>query len=244
MESRDLRDRPDINAVVNAVIPSSRYSRKSMRTETAGPDNVVRTSVRRTAESKDGKKGDRRNKLAMYLIEDLAKVYGQKKEDYMEEMNNIIAEAPADARKAFCDGFVEIPSTSRIMATMRRAGSERVGKAFDGKHSEPFTSDMVMIGEVGPSRQAWCKWWDRDSGCGELVDLDDQNTIAVVAAALTTAANVEPRLKYLRNGELVEFRHVHEKPPRAVLVRGIKGWPLMCEVGNTSLAAPAVQPPD
>ncbi|CAK0857842.1 unnamed protein product [Prorocentrum cordatum] len=38
---------------------------------------------------------------------------------------------------------------------------------------------------------------------------------------------------YLRNGEFVEYRRVfveHSVAARAVLVRGLKGWPLMCEV--------------
>merc|ERR1712137_1112392 len=90
-----------------------------------------------------------------------------------------------------------------------------------------------MVGEVGPSRQAWCKWWDGTTGCGELVDLEDNNSVAVVSAALTTGANVSPRVKYLRQGEFVEYRRVDRGPEliaRAILVRGIKGWPLMCEV--------------
>merc|ERR1740117_1334908 len=98
-----------------------------------------------------------------------------------------------------------------------------------------------MVGEVGPARQAWCRWWNPNSGCGELMDLDDRVSIAVVSIDLQTGANVLPRLKYLHVGEFVEYRRVprEDGSAYAVLIRGIKGWPLMCEVKGQVSQLPA-----
>merc|ERR1712151_613517 len=87
-------------------------------------------------------------------------------------------------------------------------GHLREAPEFAAAHSEPLQDQMVLVGELGPARQAWCKWWDRRNGCGVLTDLDDGKPVAVVSSALTTGANVSSRLKYLRSGEFVDYRRV------------------------------------
>merc|ERR1719401_2384662 len=106
---------------------------------------------------------------------------------------------------------------------------------FGAWHSEPHNAEMKLIGECGPARKGWCKWWDTNTGCGEVIDIDEKTPVAIVSAALITAANVAPQLKYLVQGEFVEYRRVQSPQglaPRGLLVRGLRGWPLMCEVAG------------
>jgi len=186
---------------------------------------------------------ERRMKLVGYLAEEVAGVYGGVKDRYIADMHNILQGVSDETREAYLGDKLEGQTTEIVTQRLPRVlgpGNSEVPE-FGAWHSEPVQDEMILVGELGPSRQAWCSWWDRDSGCGELVDLDDQNPVAVVSASLTTGANVSPRLKYLRNGEFVEYRRVDRavgQSARAVLVRGLRGWPLMCEVdGGRALQA-------
>mmetsp|Transcript_44887 Transcript_44887/g.102113 ORF Transcript_44887/g.102113 Transcript_44887/m.102113 type:complete len:316 (+) Transcript_44887:1-948(+) len=177
---------------------------------------------------------ERRMKLVGYLAEEIANTFGGEKERYIADMHGVLKEVPDASRELYLSDKLEEPTTEVIASRVPSVLGPRMEAPEHGAwHSEPVRDKMEMVGELGPARQGWCKWWDKDTGCGEIVDLDDQGPVAVVSAALTTGANVSPRLKYLRNGEFVEYRRVfveHSVAARAVLVRGLKGWPLMCEV--------------
>merc|ERR1712050_41465 len=131
-----------------------------------------------------------------------------------------------ETREAYLSDKLEEPSDALLTDRVPRVlGDLSEPPEFGAWHSEPVQEHMELIGEIGPARQAWCKWWDSDTGCGELVDLVDSGPVAVVSAALSTGANVSPRLKFLRQGEFVEYRRVDrggDLIARAVLVRGIK----------------------
>jgi len=200
---------------------------------------VVATVMRPDSEEdKDMRYQDRirqrRMKLAGYLAEEVANTMGDHRDRYLSDMRKVLAEASSTTREAYLTDKLEEPNQATITQRVPRVlGPLAEPPEFGGWNSEPVQEHMELIGELGPSRHAWCKWWDPNTGCGELVDVDDESAIAVVSAALTTAVNVSPRLKYLRHGEFVEYRRVDRgqgQIARAVLVRGLKGWPLMCEV--------------
>jgi len=219
--------------------PSS--SQERQRKTFQGSEEVLQTTVVESEVDKDEKKRqrsiERRRKLATYLAEELAGVFGKKKNRYIEDMKWMLQGASDASRDQYWVDKLDVPSAENVAERVPKIlGPSLEAPEFGGWHSEQVSDRMAMVGEVGPSRQAWCRWWDESAGCGELVDLDDQLAVAVVSSALQTGANVSPRLKYLRHGEFVEYRRVDiPNGHRAVLVRGIKGWPLMCEVGDVDL---------
>merc|ERR1719291_202760 len=153
-------------------------------------------------------------------------------------MKRVLAEAPEGTREAYLNDKLqdssEAVTTSRVPRVL---GNMTEPPEFGAWHSEPVQEQLELIGDNGPARLGYCKWWDTKTGCGEISDTSERTPVAVVSSALTTAANVSPRLKYLRQGEWVEYRRVDRGPnqtARAVLVRGVKGWPLMCEVDGSS----------
>jgi len=208
---------------------------------------VVETQVRankkeQALEKRQRRFVERRMKLVGYLAEEVAGTFGGFKDSYVSDMRNILQDASDGAREAYLSDKLEEASPAIISQRVPTVlGPTCEAPEFGSWHAEPVEDEMRMVGELGPARQAWCKWWDRVTGCGELVDLDDQSAVAVVSAALTTGANVSPRLKYLRQGEFVEYRRVVRGVSmtcRGVLVRGLKGWPLMCELdGDRALPA-------
>lgn len=191
------------------------------------------------AERKAERMRKRRMKLAAYMTEELAKTYGDHQEQYKQDMDAALSNMGEKMRETYFNEKAKTPSLAQKRLVQETKvpkvlGPTKEAPAYSGWAQVEYTEKMVMVGEVGPARQAWCRWWDRTTGCGELVDLDDEKEIAVVSAALQTGANVFPKMKYLRHGEFVEYRRVDRGEggsPRALLVRGIKGWPLMCEVG-------------
>jgi len=232
-------------APANHAVPQSTAERAPEWDEEYGVGVVETEAVadekEEMRERRQQRTAERRRKLMGYLAEEVAGIYGQHKEQYITDLHGVLQGAPEEARMAYLTDKLEEPTAAMVSQRMPSVlGPMAEIPEFGAWHSEPVEDQMVMIGETGPARQAWCKWWDRQTGCGELVDLDDQSQVAVVSAALTTAANVSPRLKYLRHGEFVEYRRVdrgRDFIARAVLVRGLRGWPLMCEVEGASLAA-------
>lgn len=209
-------------------------------------DNIVQTQVLPGAEEIMDRRQqrflDRRMKLAGYIAEEVAEIYGGEKNRYIADMQRLLQEAPDVSRQAYLNDKLEEPTAAMVTKRVPRVlGDATTAPEFSAWHSEPVQEEMQMVGELGPSRQAWCKWWDRATGCGELEDISDNSPVAVVSASLTTGVNVSPRLKYLKHGEFVEYRRVDRGPghtARALLVRGLRGWPLMCEVdGSRSLTA-------
>eukprot|EP00930_Biecheleria_cincta_P040576 TRINITY_DN27797_c0_g1_i1.p1 TRINITY_DN27797_c0_g1~~TRINITY_DN27797_c0_g1_i1.p1 ORF type:complete len:708 (+),score=140.29 TRINITY_DN27797_c0_g1_i1:307-2124(+) len=180
---------------------------------------------------------ERRMKLVGYLAEEVANAYGGYKNNYIADMNKMLAGASDRAREAYLSDNLEEPTPAMLTQRVPEVlGPTCQAPEFGAWHPEPVRHEMQMVGELGPSRLAWCKWWDMNTGCGELVDLDDQSAVAVVSAALTTGANVSPKLKYLTHGEFVEYRRVNQgagQAARGLLVRGLRGWPLMCEVDGS-----------
>jgi len=212
-----------------------------------GGSHVVETvSLPDLEEQQDRKRQqrfmERRMKLVGYLAEEVADTMGANKDRYLADMRHVLQEASEETREAYLSDKLEEPSDALLTDRVPRVlGSLSEPPEFGAWHSEPVQEHMELIGELGPARQAWCKWWDSSTGCGEIVDLADHKPVAVVSSALTTAANVSPRLKYLRHGEFVEYRRVDRgegQTARAVLIRGLRGWPLMCEVdGSRALSA-------
>lgn len=202
------------------------------------PSGVVETEAVADAEEEKMERRqkrfeNRRMKLMGYLAEEVAGIYGGHRDRYIADMHKMLQNVPEETRIAYLTDKLDEPTSAVVSQRVPSVlGPLAEAPEFGAWHSEPVQEQMHMIGEVGPARQAWCKWWDNETGCGELVDMDDNSPIAVVSAALSTGANVSPRLKFLRQGEFVEYRRVDrgELTARAVLVRGIKGWPLMCEV--------------
>lgn len=185
---------------------------------------------------------ERRMKLVGYLAEEVANAYGGYKNNYIADMNKMLAGASDRAREQYLSDKLEEQTPAMLTQRVPEVlGPTCQAPEFGAWHPEPVQHEMQMVGELGPARLAWCKWWDMNTGCGELVDLDDQSSVAVVSAALTTGANVSPKLKYLTHGEFVEYRRVDQgtgQAARGLLVRGLRGWPLMCEVDG-SRALPA-----
>merc|ERR1712032_558349 len=173
-------------------------------------------------EKKQRRKAKRRMKFMSYFAEELASAYGGQKENYMRDMSGMIEGLPENVYTTYVDDMNDTSSSPRTLSLP------------SGEAAEPLLDHMVMRGEVGRARQAWCSWWDNDTGCGELIDKVDLKVIAVVSSDLSTAANVLPRLKYLYPKEWVEYRRVECEggTTRAALVRGLEGWPLRCEVDS------------
>mmetsp|Transcript_46635 Transcript_46635/g.129730 ORF Transcript_46635/g.129730 Transcript_46635/m.129730 type:complete len:455 (-) Transcript_46635:50-1414(-) len=191
-----------------------------------------------TGQRRRERQAERRVKLMKYLAEEVAGVYGGDKDRYIADMREAIQDVPDEMRRAYCDIKLEDPTAAIVSQRVPTVlGNKAEAPEFAAWHSEPFQDQMQMVGEVGPARTAWCKWWDNKTGCGELIDVVDFSIVAVVSAALSTGANVSPRLKFLHQGEFVEYRRVDSGRGflRALLVRGIRGWPLMCEVSGNAL---------
>jgi len=155
-----------------------------------------------------------------YVAEELASAYGGHKENYIRDMRGILDEVPEQTYATNVDDLSDM------------SNGQQLSSLPSGEAANPPLEQMVMLGEVGRSRKAWCKWWDNLKGNGELLDIDDQNTVAVASVDLQIAVNVLDRLKYLVPGEIVEYRRVEVEgmTTRAVLVRGMHGWPLRCEM--------------
>jgi len=172
---------------------------------------------------------ERRSKLMGYVVEENATVYGEHKKQYLKDVSAAIKDMPDTVRHSYLNDKLEANTfDSRIPKVL---GPARDTAEYAAWHVEPYSEEMHMVGELGPARVAYCKWWDRARGCGEVVDAGDQGVAAVLAAALTTGANVAPTAKYLVQGEVVEYRRVRDADiDRGILVRGVRGWPLTCEM--------------
>ncbi|CAJ1402260.1 unnamed protein product [Effrenium voratum] len=171
----------------------------------------------------------RRAKLMNYVVEESASVYGDHKQQYLRDLRATLKDAPAVVRDAYLNdkqqAFPEVGQLPKVL------GPPRDTAEYSSWHAEPYQEQLRMVGELGPSRQAYCKWWDRTHGCGEVIDTRDERRAAVISQSLTTGGNAAPTAKYLLQGEFVEYRRVEEEEGvRAILVRGICGWPLACEV--------------
>ncbi|CAE7578297.1 unnamed protein product [Symbiodinium natans] len=178
---------------------------------------------------------ERRQKLMGYVVEEGAAIYGSQKEQYLEDLNQLLKDAPTETKCQYLNDKLEEPTHESLAVRFPEVlGPARDGPEFAAWHVEPYQEEMQMVGELGPARVAWCQWWDRVHGCGQVVDYTDKAAVNVVSAALTTGANVHPQSKYLTQGEFVEYRRVEEPEgnARAILVRGVKGWPLACEVAS------------
>lgn len=189
---------------------------------------VVQTKAIPDAESerqerKARRKAKRRMKFMSYFAEELASAYGGHKENYMRDMCGIVEGLPENVYTTYVDDVNDTSSSSRRTLSLPC-----------GEVTEPPLEHMVMRGEVGRARGAWCTWWDNDTGCGELIDSADKERVGVVSSDLQTAANVRAHLKYLYPKEFVEYRRVETEGGalRAALVRGHHGWPLRCEVDS------------
>jgi len=187
---------------------------------------------------------ERRQKLMGYVVEEGAAIYGSQKEQYLEDLQQLLKDAPTETRGQYLQDKLEEPTQEMLAVRMPEVlGPPRDGPEFAAWHVEPYQEEMQMVGELGPARVAWCQWWDRVQGCGQVIDFVDRVAVNVVSAALTTGANVHPQAKYLMQGEFVEYRRVEatDGNARAILIRGVKGWPLACEVASLdpSRALPA-----
>lgn len=188
--------------------------------------DVVQTQTIPDAESRRQERRRRRRvrwemQKMNYIAEELAGAYGGHKENYMRDMRGILDDVPEET---YATNAADLSDASNHSRSLTRVPS--------GESDQEPLRQMVMLGEVGRSRKAWCKSWDNTMGCGELLDLDDQQIVAVDSNDLQVAVNVLPRLKYLVQSEIVEYRRVEVegKSVRAVLVRGMHGWPLRCEM--------------
>eukprot|EP00435_Cladocopium_sp_Y103_P052580 s111_g16.t1 len=172
---------------------------------------------------------ERRYKLMSYVVEENASAYGEHQQEYLKDLNAAIQDMPDGVRHSYLNDKLEVPNLeSRLPKVL---GPARDTEEYAAWHVEPYSEEMHMVGELGPARVAYCKWWDRARGCGEVVDTVDKGVAAVLAAALTTGANVAPTAKYLVQGEMVEYRRVKDAElDRGILVRGVRGWPLTCEM--------------
>ncbi|CAK9011691.1 unnamed protein product [Durusdinium trenchii] len=176
----------------------------------------------------------RRTKLVSYVAEESSEVYGDHQQQYLADLSDYIADASDDVRFDYLNDKLEAGSEVDQERLPKVLGPARDTPEYSAWHVEPYKEEMHLVGEMGPSRVAYCKWWDRAAGCGELVDRDDKRPVAVVAAALTTGANVTPTAKYLAQGEWVEYRRVPDAEiDRGILVRGVRGWPLQCEADGS-----------
>eukprot|EP00913_Durusdinium_trenchii_P022469 g21106.t1 len=174
----------------------------------------------------------RRTKLVSYVAEESSEVYGDHQQQASQ--NPILEDASDDVRFDYLNDKLEAGSEVDQERLPKVLGPARDTPEYSAWHVEPYKEEMHLVGEMGPSRVAYCKWWDRAAGCGELVDRDDKRPVAVVAAALTTGANVTPTAKYLAQGEWVEYRRVPDAEiDRGILVRGVRGWPLQCEADGS-----------
>lgn len=187
---------------------------------------------------------ERRQKLMGYVVEEGAAIYGSQKEQYLEDLQQLLKDAPTETRGQYLQDKLEEPTQEMLAVRLPEVlGTPRDGPEFAAWHVEPYQEEMQMVGELGPARVAWCQWWDRVQGCGQVIDFVDRVAVNVVSAALTTGANVHPQAKYLMQGEFVEYRRVEatDGNARAILIRGVKGWPLACEVASLdpSRALPA-----
>jgi len=188
--------------------------------------SVVQTQAIPDAEKRRRERRQRRRvrwemQKMNYVAEELASAYGGNKENYMRDMRGILEHVPEETYAKNVDDLTDASNSQRNSEIL----------LVDEKDKDMLDS-MVMLGEIRRSRRAWCKWWDNTAGCGELLDLDDQLTVVVDSSDLQVAANVLPQLKYLVPSEIVEYRRVEgeDMATRAVLVRGMHGWPLRCEM--------------
>jgi len=188
---------------------------------------VVQTQAIPDADSRRRERRQRRKirwemQKMTYVAEELACAYGGNKENYRRDMRGILDDVP---EKTYATNVADLSDTSNG----QRPPSPSLGEAANSPLEQ-----MVMLGEIGRSRKAWCKWWDNTKGYGELLDIDDQITVSVASNDLQIAVNVLDQLKYLVPREIVEYRRVEAEgmASRAVLVRGMLGWPLRCEMDS------------
>jgi len=213
----------------------------------ADPDHVHTTTEVRASQDPEEyademagrKKAGRRAKLVGKVIEGFADAFGQEQVRYLEHVKRVLEECSQEGGTPVADAYLQATATPMPNKDLSSIAPQLLGPdnelpQHSGWHSEEFSQHMTMIGEVGPARHGWCEWWDHEAGCGEIMDCVDHKTVLVLANSLQTAANVSPHLKYLRKGEMIDYRRVslegEDEKYRAVLVRGIYGWPLTCEV--------------
>jgi len=223
---------------------SSRRNEVDRRSAEVMPErddhNVIKT-VRRTS-PEEQKRADlekrqleRSRKLTQYAIEELSSVFGEHKDRYNKSIQQVFQSAPSTTQQFLYSHKVWMPPNKTQHRVPSVLGPGKQLPEISGYHSEAWTPEMKMIGEIGPSRIGMCSWWNMEHSCGEVLDRETRETIAVLGSALQTAANVHPKLKYLKQGEWVQYRRVQdEDKPRGVLVGGIDGWPLMCEVESSN----------
>jgi len=169
-------------------------------------DDADRRAKRRAA---------RRSKLAQY---------------YSEEVGNVISKLEIRAGNAYA-------ATFGVTDEPAAGNSASVGAPAPAPPPAAATSAVAADGATyngsNGRRLAWCRAFDPASGRGVLVDLEERSEWTVNREALRVHSRREDAT--LHPGEFVEYEPAAAvmlanggEPPRP-WVRGILGWPLMCE---------------
>ena len=209
----------------------------------SGDSNGVEVIAQEEAEALEDeaylaqRRRQRRAKLSQYFTEEFNSVVGALEmkagEAYRRALGGAQGAAPAYAS---AESDASMQGGAGAVACQAQGTN---GAAANGSGAGvPQAARYLEVTRGSGRRLAWCKSFDSATGRGVLVDLEERSEWPVTSWSLEVdEAVVPPASRVLRAGEFVEYdpRSAREladggSPAAVGWVRGILGWPLMCEV--------------
>lgn len=230
------------DALVSSQHPSTAGVSAAM-VSTSVPDTEVTVHEVEVLDTRESQMMDDR----AYVAERRAKRRARLSQYFNEEFSSVVGELEARAGSLFATSVDQPSVWKQALSTFGvNVAASPASSSAETVESRGSSSTEQYIDATRSSgrRLAWCREFD-ENGRGVIIDLEDRSEWIVDRNALEVNAPLDPGRRTLHAGEFVEYDPASARElasgsePDGGWVRGIMGWPLMCEAS----VAPAKNSP-